>query len=941
MKTLKTIGLLLLMATGVLAQPDPNNMFISGYVTDANGGAVANHEVCVYYNSGNPALPSDSACTSTNANGYYYLDILNGSLTGPNVTFTVSTYDPCAFLPLTQTVSNQQGSVDMATVDFSICANTGCNGLLPQISVSIDSTGLLCTFSASAIGGTPGYSYQWGGVVSNQFGNPVTYQASPGEIFDVCLTVADANGCTATTCDTVYAGNGNTGCSVEIQAVQSPNSPFVYTLTANAGGTPPFTYLWDNNQTGQTVTYAYNQQGIYGACVTVTDATGCTVTDCDTLVVDTNSTGNCSAGLYYWTSNPNNAVFAGDDIDFYFSGSFANTNYYFWSVQGMGMFFNSYDMNPVFNFPAAGTYEVCVEVYDSLINCSDTECLTIQVLSGNGNNCGGTISTSIDSSGQGLVYTFTANATGVAPFTYNWFDGSTAQIDVFVPGNINWDGIVCVEITDATGCIVTICDTVPVVNLGCQAYFTWHPDSLLGSPLPAVWFTDQSADASYWYWDFGDNTFSTDQNPLHTYSSTGTYVVCLTIVNADQSCTDTYCETVLVGNNNSGNCDASFSSSGPTPIGYTFSATVQDQNLYYGWSVDNQFVTGGAGDFTLSLSGLGNGVHTVCLMVIDSLNNCSDTDCLTFTVGSNNCYGYISGQVYAGGNNSPLDHGVVYLITYDPNTNLLTAVDSMVVDSGNYYFFGPLACGDYLVKAAAYANSQYYSNHIPTYYGNSPFWGFAQTVSLAQVNTQVSADIFLISANNPGGPGFIGGDVTQGANKTDQGDPLSGMQVMLFNMNGDAIAYAYTDENGEFGFNDLAYGTYQVYVEVLGVQTIPAIVTIGPNNPSFEDVHILATETVISTGIEDFDFEGAISEVYPNPVLDQASIQFDLPTAMKVNISILDLTGRAISSQQVAVSSGQTKVAVSAEGLTDGYYFLNIQDTDDNFSITRKFMRVD
>lgn len=48
-----------------------------------------------------------------------------------------------------------------------------------------------------------------------------------------------------------------------------------------------------------------------------------------------------------------------------------------------------------------------------------------------------------------------------------------------------------------------------------------------------VQFTDQSANGpTSWRWDFGDNTSSTQQNPLHTYVAAGTYQVRLTTTNA-------------------------------------------------------------------------------------------------------------------------------------------------------------------------------------------------------------------------------------------------------------------------------------------------------------------------------------------------------------------------------------------------------------------------
>lgn len=49
----------------------------------------------------------------------------------------------------------------------------------------------------------------------------------------------------------------------------------------------------------------------------------------------------------------------------------------------------------------------------------------------------------------------------------------------------------------------------------------------------SVQFTDQSNNGpTAWSWDFGDNTTSTVQNPLHTYATAGTYQVKLTVTNA-------------------------------------------------------------------------------------------------------------------------------------------------------------------------------------------------------------------------------------------------------------------------------------------------------------------------------------------------------------------------------------------------------------------------
>lgn len=46
-------------------------------------------------------------------------------------------------------------------------------------------------------------------------------------------------------------------------------------------------------------------------------------------------------------------------------------------------------------------------------------------------------------------------------------------------------------------------------------------------------FTDESEGAVSWLWNFGDGNGSTDQNPLHTYTDTGSYQVTLTVIGED------------------------------------------------------------------------------------------------------------------------------------------------------------------------------------------------------------------------------------------------------------------------------------------------------------------------------------------------------------------------------------------------------------------------
>jgi PKD domain/Secretion system C-terminal sorting domain len=85
------------------------------------------------------------------------------------------------------------------------------------------------------------------------------------------------------------------------------------------------------------------------------------------------------------------------------------------------------------------------------------------------------------------------------------------------------------------------CDTLGINN-NCKAAFRWDRDSTL-----RVEFTDLSYyEPQKWKWDFGDGTMSTDTSPIHIYARSGTYRVCLTVMNANGM--DTYCTDVNIIN---------------------------------------------------------------------------------------------------------------------------------------------------------------------------------------------------------------------------------------------------------------------------------------------------------------------------------------------------------------------------------------------------------
>lgn len=69
------------------------------------------------------------------------------------------------------------------------------------------------------------------------------------------------------------------------------------------------------------------------------------------------------------------------------------------------------------------------------------------------------------------------------------------------------------------------------------AHFTYQ---VIGDS--AIHFQDKSSSACQWSWNFGDNTFSSEPNPVHIFSEKGKYLVCLSI--KDTCGSSQFCDTV-------------------------------------------------------------------------------------------------------------------------------------------------------------------------------------------------------------------------------------------------------------------------------------------------------------------------------------------------------------------------------------------------------------
>lgn len=205
---------------------------------------------------------------------------------------------------------------------------------------------------------------------------------------------------------------------------------------------------------------------------------------------------------------------------------------------------------------------------------------------------------------------------------------------------------VCLTIYD-TLCQSTFCDYILIGhlpdtnNVPCSANFTYN---LSPANVSTFSFTDLSTgNPTAWLWNFGDGGTSTLQNPTHTYTSNGIYLVTLTISNAFTQCTSTFVGYLSVDSIWTTNCQSAFSwQPGNVPYNVGFYDFSMGNNITsWSWTFGDGTSSNQQHPFH---SYGGPGLFQVCL-TITSGNNCTSTWCDYVQVDTFNfCNNYFTYQ---------------------------------------------------------------------------------------------------------------------------------------------------------------------------------------------------------------------------------------------------------------------------------------------------------
>ncbi|HSY77151.1 MAG TPA: gliding motility-associated C-terminal domain-containing protein, partial [Bacteroidia bacterium] len=455
-----------------------------------------------------------------------------------------------------------------ATIKFSARNNISCFG------------GSDGGATVTLVGGTLPYAYAWSPV------GETTASVNNLSVGQYTVIVTDKNHCTLIDTLNIHQPSQITASitAANVSNVSCFGGSNGKISVVPGGGTAPYTYLWNDGQTGDTATGLMANS--YTA--TVTDKNGCSVTAFDSVKqppVLVASASNTSATCGKNGSASVVTIGGTPGYVFNWSGGSGNGS----TIYGLGK----------------GTYTCTVTDANG---CTDTASTTVDTIGqtakikssknvtcNGGSNGDATVSViggdtslygyfwsptgGVNATAAGLpagIYTITvtyiadgctvivndtitqpspvtssvkyalvcgnkvmavdSTGGGKPPYTYNWSpSGSTTAT-----ANLS-SGSYTLTVTDSNGCKTTFSLVAPTTDP--VANFVPVPDTV--SPGDSIKFVNLSLGGSKWYWTFGDGNSSIDSLPYNIYNYGGSYTVYLKVTNA-LGCSDSIAENIFV-----------------------------------------------------------------------------------------------------------------------------------------------------------------------------------------------------------------------------------------------------------------------------------------------------------------------------------------------------------------------------------------------------------
>ena len=284
---------------------------------------------------------------------------------------------------------------------------------------------------------------------------------------------------------------------------------------------------WSYSTANITTGHTFGRTGVYGVFNVTLEVSGPGGNDSlkkiAYVVANKNTTGLPNASFVP-------SVTSGDaplNVTFTDNSTNATSSLWYFGMNG-----TSTEKNPTFNFTSPGDYRVVLVVNNARgwdataqeiivqgqqqeivlpeaeFDADTSNGLTVQFLdlSKNGAEFNWDFGDGTNSTDYSPAHTYTTAGTYTVNLTVSNANGTTSKTAMI---NVSENPV----------------SVLPVAN------FSTNVTS--GSVPLSVQFNDSSENATQWFWDFGDGNNSTEQNPMHIYSTAGNYTVNLTASNGN------------------------------------------------------------------------------------------------------------------------------------------------------------------------------------------------------------------------------------------------------------------------------------------------------------------------------------------------------------------------------------------------------------------------
>ncbi|MFN5319230.1 MAG: T9SS type A sorting domain-containing protein [Bacteroidia bacterium] len=644
MKKLLFYLLFAIYSLSATAQVNVNDLIIQGTVTNANTNSPV---------GGWPVTITGMGMTSqvfTNESGFFIDTIFGGSQIGPNQLFVVETIN-CDSSTVIQTVSNNQGTVDDATVNFQISCGTPIECSAP-ISMTI-MNGNMYRFYTDTVPGIQSYAWVVTTFEDDTATSSGSFSSTPSAYFsgnqffspdyvEACLTLTFADGCVANSCDTfVYCDAGFTYTLNDQYALTlTPDFPAGYMnelhyWTVSGPGIP------NPTQNTEIATYYLEPGATYNVCQQLMiTSSGCNTSECQVITIPDTEAPVCDAAFTYYYQ-PTNAYLSVNSPYTNAQGSFQHT----WEVtsymnNGTINTNNQLNVNNNSMFVASNTnaLEICHTLTNLNTGCVDSSCQYLDF-------CSSAYTYAIDTNNQ--VMTLTAGGVQTLA-THTWNIAYHAAGGVYnseilsgpVATFLLPDGIldmtVCHSVNNTgpyVNCSSYTCDTI----VFCNAEFTVIDN---GNGTAGIWAVSPPIDGAVYTWSITGPGYAGTAYSGSYFNFTPVpnepYYVCMAYFNAETGCSASNCDTIVI-EGISDTCSAEFTYTYNNNVLLAQASTPYFSGNMYSWTAQSS-VYGtlaniqDSGPYTTITIPSDAGTVYICLNLTNDFYGCNSSFCDTLIV---------------------------------------------------------------------------------------------------------------------------------------------------------------------------------------------------------------------------------------------------------------------------------------------------------------------